>query len=134
MIITGMTNIGDPQILLHDGIYYCYATYKNGQTEGFYGWKSTDLVHWSEPELVFRASDYWGDGKFWAPEVVFHKGKFVMHYSARHRELQSLRIGVATADAPMGPFEDVHGKPMFDLGYATIDGSVLRCAAGYFLY
>lgn len=134
MILTNMTNIGDPQILLHDGVYYCYATHNNGNTEGFYAWKSTDLVNWSEQTLVFRASDFWGEGKFWAPEVVFHKGKFVMHYSAKSRELQSLRIGVATADDPMGPFTDVHGKPMFDLGYAAIDGSVLRCAAGYFLY
>lgn len=84
--------------------------------------------------MAFRAIDFWGETKFWAPEVVEHNGKFVMHYSAKSRELQSLRIGVAVADSPMGPFRDVHGKPMFDLGYATIDGSVLRCPEGNFLY
>ena len=134
MIITNVTNIGDPQILLHEGIYYCYATDNGGSTEGFYVRTSRDLEHWSEPQLAFRAIDAWGDGKFWAPEVVYHGGKFVMHYSARSRALQSLRIGVAVADSPLGPFCDVHGKPMFDLGYATIDGSVLRCEEGNFLY
>ena len=134
MIITNVTNIGDPQILLHENTYYCYATYNGGNTEGFYVWTSTDLENWSEPELAFRAADSWGEGKFWAPEVVFHKGKFVMHYSAKSRRLQSLRIGVAVADSPKGPFHDVHNSPMFDLGYATIDGSVLRCAQGNFLY
>lgn len=134
MLITDMTNIGDPQILLHEDTYYCYATHNDGKTEGFYVWKSQDLQHWSEPKMAFRAADYWGDGKFWAPEVVYHNGKFVMHYSAKSRDLQSLRIGVAVADSPEGPFTDVHGKPMFDLGYATIDGSVLRCEQGNFLY
>ena len=122
MIITNVTNIGDPQILLYEDTYYCYATDNGGNTEGFYVRTSTDLVNWSEPQMAFRAIDAWGEGKFWAPEVVNHNGKFVMHYSAKSRELQSLRIGVAVADSPMGPFRDVHGKPMFDLGYATIDG------------
>ena len=134
MIITDMTNIGDPQILLHGDTYYCYATFSDGKTEGFYVWSSQDLRRWSFPKLAFRAIDYWGKNKFWAPEVVEHNGKFVMHYSALHKELDSLRIGVAVADHPEGPFVDVHGKPMFDLGYATIDGSVLRCREGNFLY
>jgi len=134
MIFTNMTNIGDPQILLHGDTYYCYATYNDGKTEGFYVWTSQDLENWSEPKLCFRASDYWGQTNFWAPEVVHHQGKFVMHYSSKSRQLQSLRIGVAVADYPYGPFVDVHGKPMFDLGYAAIDGSVLRCQEGNFLY
>jgi len=134
MIITDMTNIGDPQILLHEGKYYCYATFNDGKSEGFFVWVSEDLEHWSEPKMAFRAIDFWGQTKFWAPEVVYHNGKFVMHYSAWSRELKSLRIGVAVADSPEGPFTDVHGKPMFDLGYATIDGSVLRCGEGNFLY
>ena len=134
MIITDMTNIGDPQILLYEDTYYCYATYNDGKSEGFYVWQSKDLAHWSEPKMAFRAIDWWGTTKFWAPEVVEHKGKFVMHYSAFHGEKKSLRLGVAVADRPEGPFVDVHNGPMFDLGYATIDGSVLRCAEGNFLY
>lgn len=134
MIITDMTNIGDPQILLYQDTYYCYATFNDGKTEGFYVWSSKDLEHWSDQKLAFPAADYWGETKFWAPEVVEHRGKFVMHYSAFHKELKSLRIGVAVADHPEGPFVDVHKAPMFDLGYATIDGSVLRCEEGNFLY
>ena len=134
MLVTNMTNIGDPQILLHNGTYYCYATFNGGKTEGFYVWTSQDLVNWGQPRLAFRAIDSWGEGKFWAPEVVYHNGKFVMHYSAQSKENHSLRIGVAVADSPLGPFRDVHGKPMFDLGYAAIDGSVLRCDQGNFLY
>lgn len=131
MIRTEITNIGDPQVLLWEGKYYCYAT---SSDEGFYCWSSDDLIHWSEPVMCFRAIDFWGEAQFWAPEVIAHNGKFLMHYTARSRELQSLRIGVAVADHPMGPFADVHGKPMFDCGYAALDGSVLVCEAGNFFY
>ncbi|MBE6702868.1 MAG: glycosidase, partial [Ruminococcaceae bacterium] len=131
MIITDITKIGDPQILLFEDTYYCYAT-SPFQSEGFYVWESKNLTEWGEPVLCFRACDYWGEKDFWAPEVIYHKGKFVMHYSSRLNG--SLRLGVAVADNPKGPFQDVHGKPMFDLGYATIDGSVLVCEEGNFFY
>ena len=131
MIITDITNIGDPQILCYKGRYYCYAT---SFVDGFCVWTSDDLENWSEKKLCFKAIDYWGKSHFWAPEVVFHNGKFVMHYTAMSRALDSLRIGVAVSDSPEGPFIDVHGKPMFDPGYAAIDGSVLKCDEGNFLY
>lgn len=134
MIITDITNIGDPQILLYEDKYYCYATYNDGNSRGFNVWVSEDLVHWEGPTICFVAIEAWGKSNFWAPEVVYHKGRFVMHYTAKSRELDSLRIGVAVADHPLGPFTDVHNRPMFDLGYAAIDGSVLRCEEGSFLY
>lgn len=134
MIITDITGIGDPQILLYEGVYYCYATTPAAENQNFYVWKSTDLVNWSDKILCFEASLSWGDRDFWAPEVVYHNGRFVMHYSARRNEDNSLRLGVAVSDSPEGPFTDVYDKPMFDLGYATIDGSVLRCEHGNFFY
>ena len=137
MIITDVTKIGDPQIVLFDGKYYFYATggkVLDGVQDGFYVWQSDDLISWSEPTFCFKAIDYWGDTHFWAPEVVYHNGKFVMHYTARWRKNGSLRIGVAVSDSPLGPFVDVHKEPMFDLGYAAIDGSVLVCKEGNFFY
>lgn len=116
MIITDIVKIGDPQIVLYEGKYYCYATgglMVDGKQDGFCVWVSDDMVNWSEPTLCFKANDYWGYTHFWAPEVVYHNGKFVMHYSARWSENDSLRIGVAVSDSPLGPFKDVHGKPMF---------------------
>ena len=135
MIITDIVRIGDPQVLLYEGKYYCYATDCNHYSQGFCVWVSDDLVNWSEEGIFcFDAIKSWGKSHFWAPEVVYHNGKFVRHYTAKSRELDSLRLGVAVSDSPTGPFVDAHGKPMFDLGYATIDGSVLRCDEGNFFY
>ncbi len=136
MIITDITKIGDPQILLYEGKYYHYATdssQSGHQNHGFYVYTSDDLINWSEPVLCLDGRDHWGVSHFWAPEVVYHNGKFVMHYTA-HKLNVGHRLGVAVSDSPMGPFIDVHGGPMFDNGFPSIDGSVLRCDEGNFLY
>ena len=134
MIITDITRIGDPQVVLFEDKYYCYVTNTDHFSQGFDVWVSDDMVNWEGPIFCFDAIKSWGKSHFWAPEVVYHNGKFVMHYTAKSRELGSLRLGVAVSDSPTGPFKDVHGAPMFDLGYATIDGSVLRCEEGNFFY
>ena len=134
MIITDITKIGDPQIVLYEGKYYCYVTNCDHYSQGFDVWVSDDMVNWEGPIFCFDAIKSWGKSHFWAPEVVVKDGKFIMHYSARRASDNSLRLGVAISDGPEGPFTDVYGEPMFDLGYATIDGSVLCCEEGNFFY
>ncbi len=128
-------NIGDPFILrAQDGLYYCYAT---SAADGFKAWASPDLVHWQAIGYVYRRqSDSWGESDFWAPEVVFYRNKYFMHYSARWGKNQSLRMGVAIAESPRGPFVDISNRPMFDFGYAAIDGHVFFDEDGrkYFYY
>lgn len=128
-------NIGDPFVLrARDGTYYCYAT---SAPDGFKAWLSTDLVNWSDTGYVYRRSQgSWGEADFWAPEVVAYNNRYYMHYSARWSQNRSLRIGVAIADSPAGPFVDFFNRPMFDFGYAAIDGHVFFDDDGrkYFYY
>jgi len=128
-------NIGDPFVLrASDGTYYCYAT---SASDGFKAWSSPDLVHWTDLGYVYkRKENSWGESDFWAPEVVLYQGKYFMHYSARWSKNQSLRIGVARADSPRGPFVDISNQPMFDFDYAAIDGHVFFDDDGrrYFYY
>lgn len=122
-------NIGDPFVLRSpDATYYCYAT---SAPDGFKAWSSTDLVNWKVIDYVYkRQKNAWGESDFWAPEVVLYNGTYYMHYSARWARNQSLRIGVATSASPEGPFLDVFDHPMFDFGYAAIDGHILFDESG----
>ena len=129
---TDITGIGDPFVLRCGDTYYLYAT---SFTDGFHCRTSRDLVHWSQPVKAYAAGKRsFGYTDFWAPEVVFHEGKYVMHYTARRKRDETLLIGVATADDPLGPFTDVHEGPMFDFGYAAIDGHVLRDGKENYLF
>lgn len=138
----GITMIGDPYILkAKDGKYYIYATtFVEDAPDfcGFYVWTSEDLESFSEPTVCYRkGSRSFGYKDYWAPEVVEIDGKYVMHYSARRKQDESLRIGVAVSDSPTGPFIDVYDKrPMFESGCATIDGHVFIDDDGkkYFYY
>lgn len=118
-----VTDIGDPSILYAEGAYWMYATSSN---IGFMVWKSDDLVSWEKQELAYRRrpKTSWGDGSFWAPEVYAVDGKYYMFYSANWKDHGTLRIGVAMADHPAGPFTDLKQEPLFDLGYAAIDASL----------
>ncbi|WMJ86207.1 glycoside hydrolase family 43 protein [Anaerocolumna sp. MB42-C2] len=119
----GITQIGDPFILkASDDTYYLYCT---SASNGYYCWKSKDLVNWSGKNLCYiKKSDSWCIDSFWAPEVVEYNHKYYMYYSARNSK-GSLRIGLALSNKPDGPFEDVKNAPLFDLGYAAIDANVL---------
>ncbi|MEG6613507.1 glycoside hydrolase family 43 protein [Pseudoclostridium thermosuccinogenes] len=118
-----VNNIGDPFVLkASDGKYYCYAT---SASDGYKVWLSDDLVNWQYAGMAFRReADSWAVSDFWAPEVVEYNGKYYMFFSAREENTKSLRIGAAVSDSPLGPFEDVLKRPLFDFGYAAIDASV----------
>ena len=54
MIITDIKKIGDPQIVLYEGKYYCYATSSDHYSDGFCVWVSEDLVNWSNQFYVLK--------------------------------------------------------------------------------
>lgn len=119
----GISGIGDPFVLkAENGIYYMYCT---SAPNGFYCWKSEDLVHWTDRKLCYvRQTDSWCVDCFWAPEVYFYEGKYYMFYTAKNLG-KSLRIGLAVSDSPDGMFEDTKNAPFWDPGYAVIDANVL---------
>lgn len=115
-----ITNIGDPYVLTYDGAYYCTAT-ETGTVYNLY--RSENLQSWEQVSTFFRTSgtESWVRGSLWQPQIVVgNDGKFYLYYCGTNDD-QSLRIGVASADSIEGPYTDVHGTPLFDFGYATID-------------
>lgn len=119
---TEIIHIGDPFVLLENGVYYMYATHSS---DGISVWKGSSLNNLSYAGLCYLKNTSFGYECFWAPEVVKRAdGKFVMHFTARDRADGILRTGVAVADSPEGIFCDVvPDKPMFNIGTATIDAT-----------
>lgn len=116
--------LADPSVLEHEGTYYLYATTDGHR--GFRVWTSENLVDWTPEGFAFsKTDDSWGQESFWAPDVIEHEGEFFLFYSAAGqvvpgRKRNDLRICLARAPTPLGPFEDV-AAPLFDPGYAVID-------------
>lgn len=115
--------VADPFVLFADSLYYLYGT---SAGDGFKYWTSRDLVHWEEQDYAYRRTENsWGQGSFWAPEVINYNGHYYMVYSARGKTMygEGLRLCLARSDHPGGPFSDIKA-PWFDLGFSCIDGHI----------
>lgn len=121
-----VNNIGDPFILPVDGSYYAFAT---SSSIGFYAWASPDLTAYGVKKKALQRVS-WANGLYWAPEVYAYGGWYSMVFSARRSSDNSLRIGIAFADKPQGPYKDPLDAPLFDFGYAAIDASLFVDADG----
>lgn len=130
-----IVNIGDPYVLYYEGKYYLYAT---SHFNGYYCWYSDNLSDWQGPEVCYEPADKsFGNACFWAPEVYEFNGKFYMYYTAQWKSFkeEALRIGVAVASHPRGPFtEAIEERPLFDFGYGALDASILKDGEHNYLY
>jgi len=87
--------IGDPTVLLHDGIYYMYAT---GNNHSYHVYNSKDLVHWRKGPVIFETKE----NGLWAPDVFYNPDdtQFYLYYTV------SRRLCVAVANRPDTLFTD----------------------------
>nr|WP_226013533.1 family 43 glycosylhydrolase [Halomicrobium salinisoli] len=99
-----------------DGTWWAYASnmsYSQESDEMLVPMLSSpDLVDWTYEGEAFSSRPGWTLGSIWAPDVHYHDGQWVLFYSLWPRndgEGDQTGIGVATADAPGGPYTD-HGK------------------------
>lgn len=71
-----------------------------------------DMVHWPIVAYVFpRTYQHpWAVKDFWAPEIHFVDGQFVVYYAARHKD-GMLCVGAAIAKNVIGPYTDI-GYPL----------------------
>lgn len=102
-------SVPDPSVIrAKDGYFYLYAT----QTKTYWMpvYRSKDLVNWEYQGTAFNKAtepDLPGGGAFWAPEIRFLNGKYVLYYSwAKMNGADISYTAVAVGDTPMGPFPD----------------------------
>ncbi|MHB8127368.1 MAG: glycoside hydrolase family 43 protein [Mobilitalea sp.] len=125
--------ISDPFILSDQAThkYYTYAadflglpnTQPKTKGNGFYALVSEDLLHWSNPILVFEQGDFWGGLDYWAPECHLWKGNYYIFSTFRaegtYRACQCL-----VADSPLGPFRPMKNEPVTPKGWQCLDGTL----------
>ena len=121
MIVTDVTDIGDPFILNDGEKYYMYAT---SAKDGFLYYESDDLKSWKNCGYCYKGSSSLIESDYWAPEVYKIRGKYYMLFTARWQKCHSLRLWLTVSDSPCGPFKNVYARPLFDFGYAVIDGNL----------
>ncbi|MBN1362850.1 MAG: glycoside hydrolase family 43 protein [Sedimentisphaerales bacterium] len=122
--------LADPFVLKVGDEYYAYGTGRAPDGRQFPVLRSHDFTHWEfvggalAPLTDPRLRDYW------APEVAERDGRFYLYYAG------DMKMRVAVADSPAGPFRDT-GRLMFpDLPF-SIDGHPFRDPASgqwYFFF
>lgn len=108
------------------GYYYLYAT--NWSAIGYKTYRSKDLVYWQDvaPEMgTYCFEEQENDAfypPYWAPEVFYDvdTDKYYMYYSAATTDgydgnfTEEMRIGIAVADEPYGPFVGYENNLLID--------------------
>lgn len=99
-------NFPDPDLLLHEGTYYAYAT--NHNLNNVQVATSSDLENWEvlTSDVLPKLPKWALTGNTWAPEVHrWADGTFRMYFTARNADFSKQCIGVASSNNPLGPFE-----------------------------
>lgn len=118
--------IRDPFVLVDDGKYFMYASGCNefgGYCDNFIVYKSTDLIDWTEPNVVFKATDdFWSHQDYWAPEVHKYKGKYYMFASLKGENgMRGTQVFVSST--PDGEFKPVSNKAITPAEWMSLDGT-----------
>lgn len=122
--------ISDPYVLADPktGLYYIYSrifSFKDFTPDAparFYAICSRDLIHWSEPRVVFEQGDFWADKDYWAPECHIWQGRYYLVSSFR-AEGTCRACQFLVADDPLGPFHPL-GEPLTPKGWQCLDGTL----------
>ena len=68
-------------------------------------YSSTDMVHWTDHGVRMTLADFpWANRNAWAPQMVHRDGRFYWYVPVKKASTNSMSIGVAVGDSPLGPF------------------------------
>lgn len=118
----------DPFILREGNDYYLFASHEAPDGRRLPIYHSRDLKSWTFVRgavEVGKEPGSWNRRNFWAPEVVRWASRYYLYYTAMPDGTpgnEGNRVGVAVADNPKGPYQDVG----IVIPEAAIDGSPYR--------
>ena len=107
----------DPALIRHDdGDWYLFATqdrWDDGVEHYLPIFRSADLVDWTFVGDAFAFPPRWkAQGFLWAPDAHRFDGRYVLTYAYSTWGDPNPCIGIATAEHPAGPWEDLD-RPLF---------------------
>ena len=108
----------DPEAAIFNNQYWIFPTYSAPYDKQLFfdAFSSPDLVHWTKHQKVLDSTRVkWARRAMWAPAIAERKGKYYFFFGANdiHDEKKEIGgIGVAVADHPEGPYQDLLGKPL----------------------
>jgi len=125
-------DFADPFVVADGHTYYGYATNAIGGNVQLI--RSTDLKAWTWVGEALPALPDWAEPKHtWAPAVLHLGDRWLLYYTARHRDTRYQCLGVAVSSKPTGPFADPNAEPLTcqdDQG-GSIDASPFVDEAGH---
>lgn len=119
----------DPFLFVENGVGYLIgSTDKNlwgGPANGFLGYKTTDLVNFEGPFVLFERTDnFWANENFWAPELHKYNGKYYIVASFKkeglHRASQML-----VCNEPFGHYKPLD-KPFTPGEWECLDATLFE--------
>jgi beta-xylosidase len=128
-------SVRDCQIVREGGMYYLTGTFPpfgRGISSGVRISHSTDLVHWSEPEVIVPPDPKsWYQILFWAPEIFPYHGRFYATFNcpadgsallhSPHAMSWPQAVALAVADSIRGPYRVLtQSSPLTDGNDATL--------------
>ena len=132
----------DPEGVVFGKTYWIFPTFSAAYDDQlhFDCFSSKDLVKWTKHERIIDNSRIkWLRRALWAPAAIEKDGKYYLFFGANDvHEGEIGGIGVAVADNPEGPYEDLLGKPLIGNivnGAQPIDQYVFKDKDGsYYMY
>ncbi|MGM9624149.1 MAG: glycoside hydrolase family 43 protein [Eubacteriales bacterium] len=123
--------IRDPFILPvpEEKAYYLYGTVGKTEIDGrsvwhFAAFRTTDLVHFEEPAVVFHEqAGFWADRDYWAPEVHRYRGRYYMFASFK-AEGVCRGTQILVSDKPDGMFVPLTAEPVTPRDRECLDGTL----------
>ena len=118
-------------VVFGDELYVFTGCDRDGKND-FYkmtGWQcfsTKDMKNWTDHGRILEDTTFsWcGQNDAWASQCIERNGKYYFYFTTTYKG-QGRAIGVAVADSPEGPYEDVLGKPLCGPDWAYIDPTVM---------
>lgn len=132
----------DPEGIVYNKEYWIFPTYSAPYEDQIFfdAFSSKDLVTWKKhPRIIDTAEVKWAKKAMWAPSVLQKDNQYYLFFGANDVHQGEIGgIGVAVADKPQGPYQDVLGKPLINEivnGAQPIDQFVFKDKDGqYYMY